>query len=85
MECKKLLLKQCRIGIVNRDDEHYEKIIEGHTCALETYDFTGGRSAGGQSPAGYRKGVLGISYQVEGLMNFPVEIDLPGRFSIYIP
>ena len=77
MECKKLLLKQCRIGIVNRDDEHYEKIIEGHTCALET-DL---RAASPRLVTG--KGVLGISYQVEGLMNFPVEIDLPGRFSIY--
>ena len=38
--CKSLLLKQCRVGIVNRDDEHFEKIIEGHTCTLETYGFS---------------------------------------------
>ena len=30
-----------------------------------------------------RPGYLGVAYQVEGLMNFPVEIDIPGRFSIY--
>ncbi len=84
MECKKLLLKQCRIGIVNRDDEHYEKIIEGHTCALETYGFSPEADLRAASPRLVTgKGVLGISYQVEGLMNFPVEIDLPGRFSIY--
>ena len=28
------------VGIVNRDDEHFEKIIEGHTCSLETYGFS---------------------------------------------
>ena len=30
-----------------------------------------------------RKGYLGISYHVKGLMDFPVEIDIPGKFSIY--
>ena len=29
------------------------------------------------------KGSLGISYHVKGLMDFPVEIDIPGKFSIY--
>ena len=29
------------------------------------------------------KGTLGIAYNVKGLMDFPVEIDLPGKFSVY--
>ena len=29
------------------------------------------------------KGTLGIAYDVKGLMDFPVEIDLPGKFSVY--
>ena len=28
LECKKMLLKQCRVGIVNRDDEHFSRIIQ---------------------------------------------------------
>ena len=40
LECKKRLLSQCRIGIVNRDDEHFEEIVEGCTCRLETYGFS---------------------------------------------
>ncbi|MBQ6370179.1 MAG: UDP-N-acetylmuramoyl-L-alanyl-D-glutamate--2,6-diaminopimelate ligase, partial [Firmicutes bacterium] len=40
LECKKLLLKQCRIGIVNRDDKHFEQIIEGATCEIETYGLS---------------------------------------------
>lgn len=35
-----MLLKQCKVGIVNRDDEHFDRIIEGHTCKLETYGFS---------------------------------------------
>ena len=40
LECKKMLLKQCRVGIVNRDDSHFDRIIEGHTCQLETYGLS---------------------------------------------
>ena len=84
LSCKAMLLKQCRVGIVNRDDEHFDRIVEGHTCTLETYGFSkeadlraeDARLIGG-------KGDLGLSYQLKGLMEFPVEIDIPGKFSIY--
>ncbi len=84
IRCKGMLFKQCRVGIVNADDEHLEKVLEGHTCRLETFGFS--------EKADLRakdlhlitgKGTLGIAYQAEGLMNFPVEIDLPGKFSVY--
>ena len=84
LECKSRLLRQCRIGIVNADDPHLDQIIAGHTCTLETFGFSPeadlrARDARMVSRPGY----LGVAYQVEGLMNFPVEIDIPGRFSIY--
>ena len=84
LSCKSLLLKQCRVGIVNRDDEHFDKIVEGHTCALETYGFSpeADLRAEDASLVG-GKGYLGISYQLKGLLDFPVEIDIPGKFSIY--
>ena len=79
-----MLLRQCRIGIVNRDDEHYEKIIDGHTCSLETYGFSPEADLRAVNPKLLtKKGVLGIFYELQGLLNFPVEIDLPGKFSIY--
>ena len=84
LECKSRLLRQCRIGIVNADDPHLDQIIAGHTCTLETFGFSPeadlrARDARMVSRPGY----LGVAYQVEGLMNFPVENDIPGRFSIY--
>lgn len=30
-------MRQCRIGIVNRDDPHTERILQGHTCSVETF------------------------------------------------
>ena len=72
------------MGIVNRDDPHFPQMIAGHTCSLETYGFSPEadlRAADAQLVS--RPGYLGIAYRVEGLMNFPVEIDAPGKFSIY--
>ncbi|MCI5509735.1 MAG: UDP-N-acetylmuramoyl-L-alanyl-D-glutamate--2,6-diaminopimelate ligase [Oliverpabstia sp.] len=84
LECKKMLLRQCKIGIVNRDDEHFEKMIEGHTCTLETYGFSPEADLRAVNPKLVTgKGMLGISYELDGLLHFPVEIDLPGKFSIY--
>ena len=81
---KSQLLQQCRIGIVNRDDPHFEQMIEGHTCRLETYGFSKEADLRAEEARLVsRPGYLGISYQLEGLMHFPVEIDAPGKFSIY--
>lgn len=84
LECKSRLLRQCRTGIVNADDGHLDRIIAGHTCRLETFGFSEKadlRAVDVKLVSG--KGTLGISYRTEGLMSFPVEIDLPGKFSIY--
>lgn len=84
LQCKAMLLKQCKVGIVNRDDEHFERIVENHTCALETYGFSPEadlRAEDAHLVSG--KGSLGIRYHLKGLLDFPVEIDIPGKFSIY--
>ena len=84
LSCKAMLLKQCHVGIVNRDDEHFERIIEGHTCDLETYGFSDKADLIAEDPVMVTgKGYLGISYHLKGLMDFKVEIDVPGKFSIY--
>lgn len=84
LRCKSMLLKQCRVGIVNADDPHFDQIIKGHTCSLETFGFSPQADLrAADSHLVSRPGYLGIAYRVEGLMNFPVEIDIPGKFSIY--
>lgn len=40
--CKSRLMRQCRIGIVNRDDSNVDKILKGHTCRVETFSAKGG-------------------------------------------
>ena len=37
LECKSMLFKQCRVGIVNGDDKHVDDVLKGHTCKVEKY------------------------------------------------
>lgn len=82
--CKGLLFKQCRFGIANVDDRWYEDVFAGATCEIETFGLS--------EKAGLRAvdirhisepGYLGVRYHVTGLMDFDVEIDIPGEFSVY--
>lgn len=84
LECKGMLFKQCRVGILNADDEHVNEILNGHTCEVETYGLSEG--------ADYRasnvkltknKGTLGICFDISGKLSTRVEIDMPGKFSLY--
>ena len=84
LACKSLLLRQCRIGIVNSDDVHAEKILEGHTCSVETFGL--GEDCmlrAGDLELVHTPGELGVRFHVSGLMDFDVEVPTPGRFSVY--
>lgn len=84
MHCKGLLFRQCKVGIVNGDDPHYQQVVEGHTCQLETYGFgTENDLYAGDLKLVTGAGFLGVDFQVKGLMNFSVEVDTPGKFSVY--
>lgn len=82
--CKGLLFKQCRLGIVNRDDVHMEAVLKGHTCQLETYGFDRKADIYAENLMLVNKpGELGIAFHVKGKMDFEVEVPTPGRFSVY--
>lgn len=84
LHCKSLLFKQCRHGIVNIDDKHADYIINNASCDIVTYGFSEKadfRAANTKLVSG--KGYLGIDYDLQGKENMRVEIDLPGKFSVY--
>ena len=84
IHCKSLLFKQCEHGIFNADDSHLDRILEGHTCEVETYGFAENADIRASDVKLFeRKGVLGVSYKMSGLMDMDVEIDIPGKFSVY--
>ena len=82
--CKGLLFKQCRVGIVNCDDTHWEQVLAGHTCILETYGFHREASLRAEKLSLVKKpGELGVAFDVKGLMDFHAQVPAPGRFSVY--
>ncbi|MGN1151578.1 MAG: UDP-N-acetylmuramoyl-L-alanyl-D-glutamate--2,6-diaminopimelate ligase [Lachnospiraceae bacterium] len=84
LHCKSLLFKQCRVGIVNHDDPHWEAVTEGHTCSLETYGIDTPADLRAENISFLKEaGALGMSFDVTGLMSFHVQIATPGKFSVY--
>lgn len=96
--CKGLLFKQCRHGIVNKDDANVEELLKGHTCTVETYGFDKEADLYAEDLKLVNKpGELGIDFlvkfgnkqlpeQEDGLEEhkpFRVEVPTPGRFSVY--
>lgn len=84
LRCKSMLLKQCKHGIINMDADHIDKILEGHTCDIETYGVKGNYDFKASDINLFTKpGCLCVSYNLTGKMDFPVEIHVPGNFSVY--
>lgn len=84
MACKGLLFQQCKTGIINIDDKHANDVILRHTCEIETFGFSEEANLRATNTKLISKpGYIGVAYTVEGLLNFDVEIDVPGKFSVY--
>ena len=84
LHCKSMLLKQCKHGIVNMDADFIDRVLEGHTCDIETYGVNGDYDFKAQNIKLFTKpGCLCVSYDLKGKMDFPVEIHVPGMFSVY--
>ncbi|WP_283607019.1 UDP-N-acetylmuramoyl-L-alanyl-D-glutamate--2,6-diaminopimelate ligase [Faecalispora anaeroviscerum] len=84
MECKSMLFRQCRVGIANMDDENWQGVLKGRTCELETYGFSPEAQLRAENEGLVsRPGYLGARFDLRGLMNFPVSVDIPGKFSAY--
>lgn len=84
MECKSLLFRQCKVGVVNTDDEHVDGILKGHTCEVKT--FSAEKEADLMaSDIGFinEDGRLGMHFKVSGCMDCQAKVHIPGRFSVY--
>lgn len=84
LHCKSLLFKQCKYGIINADDSHADYIISHSTCKTMTYGFSENANLRATNVELVNKpGYLGVAYDITGDVNMNVEIDLPGKFSVY--
>ncbi len=84
LECKAMLFKKCKNGIINIDDEKFEEITKGATCKITTYGFS--------DKADYiasddrllsESGLLGAHFELSGRRELSVDVAIPGHFSVY--
>ncbi|NLJ97099.1 MAG: UDP-N-acetylmuramoyl-L-alanyl-D-glutamate--2,6-diaminopimelate ligase [Clostridiales bacterium] len=83
LRCKSMLFRQCKVGLINIDDKYAKDIMKDHTCKIETFGFSENADIYATNVnLVHEPGYLGVSYQVRGLMNFDVDIDIPGKFNV---
>lgn len=51
LQCKSLLFRQCRVGVVNADDVHWKAVVAGHTCELKTFSVEDNSTADADTAA----------------------------------
>lgn len=82
--CKSLLFQQCKVGIINIDDDNHIGVLHNHTCDVQTY----GMSEEADLCASNLQfltmhGHLGVAFDVEGKFRAHIKTNIPGRFSVY--
>lgn len=84
LECKSLLFRKCRLGLINIDDENYRDILKNHTCEVETYGFSHDADIiAFNEKLISQSGYVGIHFETSGKEELSVNVDIPGKFSIY--
>lgn len=95
LACKAMLFRQCKTGIFNADDEHFEEILKGHTCKVETYGVNKVPEAIMKNQNILRHframnieyihtpGHISTEYDVEECNDMHIVTSLPGIFTVY--
>lgn len=81
---KSLLFQRCRVGFFNADDQHLNDILKDHTCEVKTFGFS--EDADLRASDAHllnENGHLGIKFQLNGDINAPMVVNIPGKFSVY--
>lgn len=82
--CKSLLFKQCKLGLINRDDENYLAVTKDHTCEIETYGFDENADIVAHDDTLIaRPSYIGVHFETTGAVELSVDVAIPGRFSVY--
>lgn len=82
--CKSLLFKQCKLGLINRDDEKWQQVTNDHTCDIETYGFDENADIVAHDDSLIaRAGYIGVHFETTGAKELSVDVAIPGRFSVY--
>lgn len=84
LACKAKLFRQCTTGIINIDDPTAEKMMENHTCSIETFGCDPKAELKASDATLISKpGYLGVHFDVSGTVNMAVDVAIPGLFTVH--
>ena len=83
LQCKSRLFQMCKVGIVNRDDPHWQEIVKEATCEIRTYGVEDADMTATAIEHVNNNGDLSMKFHANGLLEGDVIVGLPGRFNIY--
>lgn len=84
LQCKSMLFRKCKTGVVNIDDEKCEKILEGKTCEVISYGFSKKADYIGSNDTLIAKPqFIGVHFDVSGKKELSLDVAIPGKFSAY--
>ncbi|MBQ3557305.1 MAG: UDP-N-acetylmuramoyl-L-alanyl-D-glutamate--2,6-diaminopimelate ligase [Oscillospiraceae bacterium] len=83
LKCKSMLFAQCRQGLVNTDDQHWQAVTAGADCPLSSVSMTHRADYMADDIAEERKaGFLGSRFTVRGRLEGQLLLNMPGRFNV---
>ncbi len=83
-QCKSILFKQCKVGIVNIDDESVDVILKDHTCEVKTFSAEKDADLMASNIQFINEnGKLGMKFTTKGCISADVKVYIPGRFAVY--
>ena len=84
LSCKQMLFKMCKVGLFNKDDQHFNDMINGASCDIKTFSVHNPSDLQASNIILTKgQGTLGVQYDVKGLLNNTFNTDIPGEFSVY--
>lgn len=82
-DCKSMLFSQCKKGLINVDDEHWQAITAKATCPLTTMSMMGKADYSVGSIKELRQaGFLGSEFVVSGALEGTFLLNMPGKFNV---
>lgn len=81
---KSQLLRRCRVGLVNKDDDHYEDIIAQADCELHTFSLDADSDFKAENIRYVSEpDFVGVDFLVSGACQLEVRLNIPGKFNVY--
>ncbi len=81
---KAQMLKRCKVGLINKDDEHYEQVRAHADCKLYTYSLEQEADFMAKEIQYIAKpDFVGLDFNVCGKYELEVRVNIAGRFNVY--